>query len=220
MPRPRVSFDKQLAELDSMLLEMGREAESMLKNALKALEERDVELADRTIAHDDVVDRLRVDVERTAIRLIATQQPAAKDLRRIFAATSIAMDIERVGDYSLDICKAAKRLAARPLFKPLIDLPRMEQIVVKMLKQALDGFVTRDLDLIKRIIKNNNEVDGLYKYLHEELCGFMKQDPGLVDQAVQLIVIARNLERIADHITNIGERVCYVETGELIELHE
>ena len=220
MPGPRVSFMNQLKELDSMLLTMGKEAESMLENALKALGERDVELADRTIEQDDVVDQLRFAVELNAIQLVATQQPAAKDLRRVFAALSIAIDIERVGDYSLDICKAAKRLAARPLFKPLIDIPRMEQMVVKMLKQALDGFVTRDLDLIQRMIAADDEVDGLYKYLHEELCDFVKRDPGLVDQAVQLIVIARNLERIADHITNIGERVCYVETGELIELHQ
>lgn len=220
MPGPRISFENQLKELDFMLLTMSREAESMLEDSLKALGERDVQLADRTIDHDDVVDQLRFAIELNAMQLIATQQPAAKDLRRVFAAVSIATDLERVGDYSLDICKAAKRLAARPLFKPLIDIPRMEQMVVKMLKESIDGFISRDLDLIERMIGADDEVDGLYKYLHEELCGYMRQDPELVDQAVQLLVIARNLERIADHITNIGERVFYVETGELKEIHQ
>lgn len=220
MPNPRVTFEKQLKELEELLLEMGRTAERMLEGALKALAERNVALADETISLDDTVDRLRFSIESRSIELIATQQPAAKDLRRIFAAVSIASDVERVGDYSVDICKSAKRLADRPLFKPLIDIPRMESMVVNMLKEAIEGFVTRDLGLIERTIMQDDEVDHLYHALHDELCDFMRKDPSLVDQAVQLLLISRFLERIADHITNIGERVFYVETGELKELHQ
>lgn len=220
MPNPRVAFEGQLRELDDSLLTMGKEAESLLENALKALAARDVALADSTITQDDRVDSLRFEIETRCMELIATQQPAAKDLRRIFAALSIASDVERVADYSVDICLTAKRLADRPLFKPLVDIPRMEQMVVRMLKESLDGFVSRDLTLVEKMIKDDDEVDHLYHYLHDELCDFMKKDANLVDQAVQLLLISRYLERIADHITNIGERVFYVETGELKELHE
>ncbi|HHY44977.1 MAG TPA: phosphate signaling complex protein PhoU [Firmicutes bacterium] len=220
MPHPRRVFDRQLAKLDEDLLAMGREAEAMLGDALKALEERDIALADETIARDDVVDKYRFDIEMRAMEIIATQQPAARDLRRVFAALSIASDVERVGDYSVDICKTAKRLAEKPLFKPLVDIPRMERIVVQMLRDSLEGFVSRDLAIIEKMINDDDEVDHLYRYLHDELCDFMKKDPELVDQAVQLLLISRYLERIADHITNIGERVFYVETGELKELHQ
>lgn len=220
MPNPRLQFENQIRELEDMLLRMGKESEAMLEDALRALKDRDVDLAERTMKRDDVVDELRFGVERKSIELIATQQPAAKDLRRIFACLSIASDVERVGDYSVDLCKTARRLADRPLFKPLVDIPRMEQMVVRMLKESLEGFVSRDLNLIEKMIGDDDEVDHLYKYLHEELCDFMKKDPDLVDQAVQLLLIARYLERVADHITNIGERVYYVETGELRELHQ
>ncbi len=220
MPNPRVAFEGQLRELDDSLLTMGKEAEGVLESALRALAERNVSLADRTISRDDVVDRMRFDIETRCMELIATQQPAARDLRRIFAAISIASDVERVADYSVDICLTAKRLADRPLFKPLVDIPKMERTVVRMLKDSLDGFVSRDLSLVEAMIKEDDQVDHLYRYLHDELCGFMKKDPGLVAQAVQLLLISRYLERIADHITNIGERVYYVETGELRELHQ
>lgn len=220
MRNPRLAFENQLRELEDSLLKMGREAAAMLENALLALETQDVSLAEATITRDDVVDELRFAIEKKAIELIATQQPAAKDLRRIFACISIASDVERVGDYSVDICKTAKRLAERPLFKPLVDIPRMEKIVVGMLKDSLDGFVSRDLDLIEKMIAADDEVDHLYHYLHDELCEFMKKDPDKVDQAVQLLLISRYLERVADHITNIGERVYYVETGDLRELHQ
>ena len=220
MYNPRISFEKQLKDLEALLLDMGHVAETMLEQALRALSERDVELADRTMELDDEVDDLKFRIESRSMELIATQQPAAKDLRRIFGAVQISSDVERVGDYSVDICKAAKKLADRPLFKPLIDIPRMEQIVVKMLKESLEGFVSRDLALIEKMILDDEEVDHLYHALHDELCDFMKRDPSLVDQAVQLLLISRFLERIADHITNIGERVYYVETGELKELHQ
>ncbi|MEX0974308.1 MAG: phosphate signaling complex protein PhoU [Bacillota bacterium] len=220
MRNPRLAFENQLRELEDTLLKMGREAAAMLENALLALETQDVSLAEATITRDDVVDELRFAIEKKAMELTATQQPAARDLRRIFACISIASDVERVGDYSVDICKTAKRLAERPLFKPLVDIPRMEKMVVGMLKDSLDGFVSRDLELIEKMIAADDEVDHLYHYLHDELCEFMKKDPDKVDQAVQLLLISRYLERVADHITNIGERVYYVETGDLRELHQ
>lgn len=220
MRNPRLAFENQLRELEDTLLNMGKEAAAMLEDSLKSLATRDITLADATIDRDDIVDEFRFAIEKKAMELIATQQPAAKDLRRIFACLSIAADVERVGDYSVDISKTAKRLAAKPLFKPLIDIPRMEKMVVQMLQDSLDGFVSRDLKLVEKMIASDEDVDHLYHALHDELCEFMKKDPNLVDQAVQLLLISRYLERVADHITNIGERVFYVETGELRELHQ
>ncbi len=219
MYNPRVSFLNQLEELERLLLEMGRAAEVMLEQALNALARRDVDLANDTIVSDDKVDYLKLEIESKSMELIATQQPAAKDLRRIFGAILIASDVERVADYSVNICESAIKLADKPLFKPLIDIPKMEQVVVKMLKESLEGFVNRDLELIEQMILDDEEVDNLYESLYDELREFMKKDPSLVDQAVELVLISRHLERIADHITNIGERVYYVETGEFKEFH-
>ena len=218
MASPRIAFGQELRDLDDRLLAMGKEAESMLGNALIALAERDLNLANETIARDDIVDNMRFAIEKKCIELIATQHPAAKDLRRIFAAIAIASDVERVGDYSVDIAKIVRRLPDKPFFKPLIDIPKMERAVARMLREGLEGFVSRDLDLIEKMLKSDDEVDRLYEMLHDELCDFMKRDPSTIDQAVQLLLVSRYLERVADHITNIGERVFYVETGEMIEM--
>jgi len=217
---PRKAYEAQLTELNETLLSMSRAAEDMLRKALVALADRDVPLADEAIRDDDRVDAYNRDIEDRCLKLIATQQPAARDLRTIIAALGITTDVERVGDYAVDIAKTAKRLADKPLFKPLVDIPRMADIVRDMLERAIDSFITRDLKLVQAMIEMDDEVDHLYKYLHEELVGFMKKDPELIEQAVQLLLIARYLERVADHITNIGERVYYVETGELRELHQ
>jgi phosphate transport system protein len=217
--RPRKRFEQELAELDQLILRMGSISEDMLNRMIQALKERNVELAEETVRMDDKVDALNLEIETTCIRLIATQQPQARDLRRIIAALKIAGDVERVADYAVDICLVVKELADKPLFKPLEDIPKMQEVVKRMLHETLDAFVTRDLDLVYKMIADDEEVDTLYENLYVELKDFMKRDPALVDQAVPLILITRYLERIADHVTNIGERVFYVETGELKELH-
>jgi len=219
MVKPRRRFEQELAELDEMILRMGAISEDMLSRMIQALRERDLELAEHTIRMDDQVDALNFEIETICIRLIATQQPQARDLRRIIAALKISGDVERIADYAVDICLVARELADKPLFKPLEDIPRMQEVVKRMLHETLEAFVTRDLELVYKMIADDEEVDTLYENLYVELKNFMKQDPSLVDQAVPLILITRYLERIADHITNIGERVFYVETGELKELH-
>ena len=219
MVKPRRRFEQELAELEEMILRMGAISEDMLSRMIQALRERNVELAEDTVRMDDQVDALNLEIETKCIRLIATQQPQARDLRRIIAALKISGDVERVADYAVDICLVVKDLADKPLFKPLEDIPRMQEVVKKMLHETLDAFVTRDLELVYKMIADDEEVDTLYENLYVELKDFMKQDPSLVDQAVSLILITRYLERVADHVTNIGERVFYVETGELKELH-
>jgi len=217
--KPRRRFEQELAELEELILRMGAISEDMLSRMIRALRERNVEFAEDTVRMDDQVDALNLEIETKCIRLIATQQPQARDLRRIIAALKISGDVERIADYAVDICLVVKELADKPLFKPLEDIPRMQELVKKMLHETLDAFVTRDLELVYKMIADDEEVDTLYENLYVELKDFMKQDPSLVDQAVSLILITRYLERIADHVTNIGERVFYVETGELKELH-
>jgi phosphate transport system protein len=218
MAGPRITFNQELRQLDTRIIAMGEEAESMLGDALIALADQNLHLADVTIERDDIVDDMRLVIEKKCIELIATQHPKAKDLRRIFAAIAIASDVERVADYSVDIAKIVYRLPDKPFFKPLIDIPKMERAVAKMLREGLEGFVSRDLELIKKVMQSDDEIDRLYEMLHDELVEFMKRDPSTIDQAVQLLFVSRYLERIADHITNIGERVFYVETGQVIKM--
>lgn len=215
----RKAFDAQLVDLDGLLLSMGRKAEEMLSKALQALKEVDEQLAAEVVELDDTVDSYNHQVESTCLQLIATQQPAARDLRVIFAAITIAGEVERVADYATDIARVVPRLGGKKIFKPLVDIPKMAELVKAMLRDSLEGFVSRDIQLIKKMIDEDDKVDALYKYLFDELADFMKKDPNLVDQCVQLLTVTRYLERIADHVTNIGERVYYVETGELKKLH-
>ncbi len=216
----RKEFDRELGSLQDDLKTMGVVVEDMLGRCMKALAERDVGLAKEVEDADDIVDHYNLDIESRALCLLALQQPMARDLRTIAAAMKIITDVERAGDYAVDIAKVAEQLADRPLFKPLEDIPKMAQIVQEMLRETLNAFVSRDLDLVQHMISLDEEVDHLYHSLYDELIGFIKRDPGLTDQAVGLLLIARYLERIADHITNIGERIYYMETGELKELHE
>ncbi|HUV03622.1 MAG TPA: phosphate signaling complex protein PhoU [Armatimonadota bacterium] len=215
----RKVFDEELRSLQDDLQKMGAVVEDMLGKAIEALAERDVALARQVEDMDDIVDRYNVDIETKSLRLLALQQPMARDLRTIAAAMKIITDVERAGDYAVDIAKLAERLADRPLFKPLEDIPKMARTVQQMLRETLTAFVTKDLSLVQEMIAHDEEVDHLYHSLHDELVGFIERDPKLADQAVGLVLIARYLERIADHITNIGERIYYMQTGELKELH-
>ena len=215
----RKAFDEELNKLQEDLADMGAVVENMLGKAIQALMNRDVKLADEAVKMDDIVDRYNLDIEGRALKLLALQQPMARDLRTIAAAMKIITDVERGGDYAVDIALLAKRLAEAPLFKPLEDIPKMAKMVKEMLRETLKAFVTCDLNLVQHMISLDDDVDHLYHSLYDELTGYIKKDPKLTDQAVPLLLIARYLERIADHITNIGERIYYMETGELKELH-
>lgn len=216
----RKAFDAELNKLQEDLRKMGIVVEEMLGKAIQALANQDVKLADEAIRMDDIVDRYNLDIEGRALKLLALQQPMARDLRTIAAAMKIITDVERGGDYAVDIALMAKRLADAPLFKPLEDIPKMAQMVQEMLRETLKAFISRDLKLVQHMISLDDDVDHLYHSLYDELIGYIKKDPKLTDQAVGLLLIARYLERIADHITNIGERIYYMETGELKELHK
>jgi phosphate transport system protein len=199
---------------------MGSLAAEAVHTSIRALAERDLTLCDRVMEVENQIDALNLEIEERALQLLALQQPMARDLRTIAGVLRMSTDIERIGDYSVDTARQARNLADRPLFKPLVDIPRMAHLVEKMLHDSLEAFVRRDLDLAMEAVLQDDEVDALYKSLHEELAEFVRKDPELVDQAMSLLLVGVYLERMADHVTNIGERIWFIETGKLKELHE
>jgi phosphate transport system protein len=215
MRRTRQAFDEQLEQLERRLLDMGTFVEAMLEKATRALVEHDVNLAREVIADDDAADEMDLEIEQQCMRLLALQQPMSRDLRTIGTVMKVIADVERIGDYSLDIARTAIQLAQIDYFKPLVDIPRMADIVRHMLRQALEALVARDLDQVNRVIAQDDEVDRLWDALRDELQESMQERRELVTQAVPLLLVARYLERVADHTVNIAERVAYMETGRL-----
>ncbi|MCE5237960.1 phosphate signaling complex protein PhoU [bacterium] len=211
--RTRQSFDEELHQLEQRLLQFGSYVEGMLEQATRALVGQDLNLARQVVAADDRADEMDLEIEHTCMRLLALQQPMARDLRMIGTVMKIIVDVERIGDYSVDIAKAALSLADTAYFKPLVDLPRMSELVRGLLRCALEALVKRDLDLARECGEMDNAVDAMWKSLRAELEGIMQQHPEVVPQAVALILVTRYLERIADHAVNVAERVTYIETG-------
>jgi phosphate transport system protein len=216
--RTRHAFDEELAGLKQDLVKMGAFVESMLDRAVRALTEHDLNLARQVISDDDVADDLDLEIEQHCMRLLALQQPLSRDLRIIGTVLKIIADVERVGDYCVDIARAALTLGETAYFKPLVDIPRMAQIVADMLRTALQALVREDLDLVQAVVERDDEVDGMWYALLDELSRLMEQRPEVVRPAVQLLLVARYLERIADHLVNVVERVAYMVTGEVAHL--
>jgi len=216
----RHSFDEQLNALQEDVVRMGSMAVQAVDLAVRALAERDLGLCDQVMAVENQIDELNMDIESRAVQLLALQQPMARDLRTIAGVLRIITDIERIGDYAVDTSRQARQLADQPLFKPLVDIPRMANLVQRMLHDALEALVRRDLDLAMAAVRQDDEVDHVYKSLHQDLLAYVQRDPALAAQAFSLLLVGTYLERMADHVTNIGERIWYMETGELKELHE
>jgi phosphate transport system protein len=216
----RKSFATDLAILLGDLSTMADVVGRMLSQSIQALIKGDPSLAREVERMDDIVDRYNLDIESKSLHLLALQQPMARDLRTIAGALKIITDIERAGDYAVDISKAVERLAAQPPIKPIVDIPKMGAIVQEMLSETLTAFMTRDLNLVQQMIDHDEEVDQLYRKILSDLTAFIRQDTSITESAIDLIMVARYLERMADHITNIGERIHYMETGMLRELHK
>jgi phosphate transport system protein len=214
----RTQFEEQLEALRLRLLEMGSLADEMVAAAMQALVEQNVSLAEQVIARDDVVDALDIAIETDCMRMIALQQPLARDLRLIGTALKVITDLERISDHAVDIAKVARKLARDTFLKPLVDLPRMSMRVRQMLRDALQSFITHDLSLVHQVVETDDEIDVLFHHIRDDLHAAMKRDPEVVVQASYLLFVAHYLERIADHTVNIAERVHYVETGDLIQL--
>jgi len=217
MPAPRESFDRHLHELQDELLVMGSMVEKALERAMEALKNRDLELARQVIADDAKINRKRFDIEEKCIELIVTQQPMASDLRIIIAVLNIIVDLERIADHAEGNAKIAVMIGNEPPLKPLIDLPRMCQKTIDMLKRSLGAFINRDAEAARRICDEDDEVDSLYDQVFRELLTFMAEDSKTITRATRLIWVGHNLERSADRVTNICERVIYVVTGKMEE---
>jgi len=207
------SFDEDLADLTGLIVQMGAHAERQIARAIKALIERDDELAEDVIHTDRAVDDLEETVDQQAIRMLATRQPVAVDLRVISMALKISNDLERIGDYAKSIAKRARRLSTNPQLKPFVTIPRMAELAQAMLKDVLDAFITRDTEKAMDVWHRDQIVDDEYDSLFRELVTFILEDPRTTSTAIDLLFIAKNIERIGDHTTNIAEKIHYMVHG-------
>jgi phosphate transport system protein len=213
-------FDQELQELQVSLLKMSSMVEEILGNSVKALKTQDAELAQRVIDSDDEIDNMEFVVEDKCIKLIALQSPLAKDLRIIATALKIITDLERIADYAVDIAKITIKLADEVYIKELIDIPRMAEITINMVRGSIDAYVKLDVSEAQNVAKMDDEVDGLYKQTFRELLFIMMEDPKTVHQATNFLLISRYLERIGDHVTNICERIIHTVTSEHVNLND
>jgi phosphate transport system protein len=214
---PRKAFDQELQQLEGRLLELGRLVEEALVASVDALKRRDLEAARRIIAADRVLNEMRVAIEHETLVVIATQQPMAVDLRTLAAFLEIATELERIGDYGKGIAKIAIKMGTEPFVKPLIDIPRMAVKACSMLRRSLQAFVARDVEFARAIPTEDDEMDALYEQIFRELTTYIIADPKLIDRASYLIWVAHNLERAADRVVNICERVIFTVTGDVVE---
>ena len=214
----RTAFHKKLRDIQNDVLAMGSMVEKAISRSIEALKERDLEKANLIISEDKKINEMRFTVEEKCVQLIATQQPMAGDLRSIICVLSIITEIERIGDHAEGIAKIVLMIGDEPPLKPLIDIPRMAEIVRGMLHESLDTLINRDAEKAKQIITQDDEVDNLYDQVFRELLTFMAEDPKTITRATRLIWVAHNLERSADRVTNICERVVYLVTGKMEEL--
>jgi phosphate transport system protein len=206
-------YTEQLAGLKEMVLRMGGLAEAMTKRVTQALVQRNVDLLPEVRSMETQVNHMHVEIDEACLEIIALRQPAADDLRFIAAAMKINTDMERIGDQAINILEAAEDLLTVPPLKPLIDIPRMAEIAQEMLKDALDAFVNGDADLAQRTVLRDDIVDQLKDQVFRELLTFMAQDASTIPRAMDLILVSRHLERIADHATNICEDVIFMVKG-------
>ncbi|MBP8951765.1 MAG: phosphate signaling complex protein PhoU [Armatimonadetes bacterium] len=215
MDSVRHTFDVELEKLDGTVLRMGEFVASMLHDAMDALVRQDEALARNVRDRDEVANQLDDEIEQSAMRLLALQQPVASDLRRVASVLKATTDLERVGDYASDIAQCAMRLAGDPYFAPLEDIPEMGRIVEGMIRDALKTYVTRDVVFGKSVRDRDKEVDRIYKRVYSQLLEWMEREPRVVHQASEMMFVARYLERLGDHTKNIIERIAYAETGSL-----
>jgi phosphate transport system protein len=211
------SFDEDLKELSGKIVAMGAMVERQLTAAIDALVKRDSEAADRVVQDDDLVDDLEEQVDQLAIRLLATRQPLAVDLRSVAMALKISNDIERIGDYATNIAKRVKRINIHEPLKPFITIPLMAQICGQMVKDVLDAYIERDGHRALAVWRRDPEVDEYYNQLFRELLTYILEDPKLTGVCIDLMFVAKNLERIGDHATNVAEKVYYIVHGD--QLH-
>ncbi len=212
-------FQEELEQLKRRLLEMGGLAEENVRLAVKGLVDRDHALIDRVLLGDEPLNALHIELDNRSFTLLALYQPMAADLRTIVAALKINTDLERVGDLAVNIAEAARRYASHSPVKKLIDIPRMASIAQTMLRDALDAFVRRDVDLAQQVLNEDDKLDELKTQIFRELLTYMLQDPSTIEPALDLILVSRHLERIGDHATNVAEDVIFIVSARDVRHH-
>ena len=212
-------FQEELEQLKTRLLEMGGLAEDRVRTVLRALVERDAGLVDRVLAGDAPINHLHIEIDNRCFKLLALHQPMAVDLRAIVSAVKINTDLERVGDLAINIAEAVRRYTRHPPVKELIDIPRMAEIAQRMLRNALDSYVRRDVDLAHAVLNEDDTLDALKTQVFRELLTYMLQDPHTIEPSLDLILISRHLERIGDHATNVAEDVIFMVSARDVRHH-
>ena len=214
----RTGFHKKLREIQDDILVMGSMVSKAIARSTEALQGRDLKLAQQIINDDQKINQKRFEIEEKCVQLIATQQPMASDLRAIISVLNIITELERIGDYAEGNAKIAIMIGNEPPLKPLIDIPHMAEKTIDMLNRSLDAFIKRDADAAKAIIAEDDFIDNLYDQVFRELLFFMAEDPKTITRATRLIWVTHNLERSADRVTNICERVIFIVNGKMEEI--
>lgn len=209
-------FDEELAELKQKILRMGALVEEQIQEAMKALVDRDEVLARQVIENDRRVNTLDVEIDEACLELLALYQPAARDLRFITTAMKISTELERMSDLAENVCERTIELNEEPQLKPYIDIPRMAEMALKMVWEALDAFVKGDAMLARKVLRDDDAVDELNKQLFRELLSFMVENPQTISRGIRLSFVSKYIERIADHATNVAELIVYLVEGKII----
>src|SRR5688500_7636582 len=217
-PMLRKTFENEIQQVKDDVLVLGSMVEQAIIDSVDALKKRDIKASEKIFAQDREINEKRFEIENKLMVLIATQQPMAHDLRLLASCMEIISELERMGDYAKGIANINIRMGDAPLLKPLIDVPRMAQIGVDMLHEALSAFVNEDVETAKSIPVKDDEVDALYNQVYRELMTFVIQDPKTIERANWLLWVAHNLERVADRVTNICERTIFIATGKMQEI--
>jgi phosphate transport system protein len=206
-------YEQELRRLRELLLLMGAKVEEIIRGSIRALVERETALAEQMIAFDRKINQLEVEIDELCMQVLARRQPVASDLRFITMALKLVTDLERIGDLGVNMCERVVELNAEPPLKPYVDLPNMAREVQEMLHEALDAFVAADPDRAQRVIVRDRNVDAYYTQIFRELLTYMMEDPRNIFRATRLQSIAKYLERIGDHVTNLGEMVVFMVKG-------
>src|SRR5699024_8629428 len=216
----RVRFDKQLKDLNDSLIEMGNAVESAIKLAVDALRTQNVELAQTVIDGDQEIDELEKEIEGKCLKLLLQQQPVASDLRMISSALKIITDMERIGDQAADISEITRFISKQKYVKNIVHIPQMETAVIKMVKDSIDAYVNKELDLVVEVIEYDDVVDELFDIIKDEVVDLIRKDVKNNEQAIDFLMIAKYFERIGDHAENIAEWVYFSITGQHFKKHK
>jgi phosphate transport system protein len=207
-------YEQQLRTLKDKLLLMSHHAEKMIADSIRALVERRPSLADEVIRNDDTLDKFEIEIDNLCYEILALEQPVARDLRFLATALKIVRDIERIGDIAVNIAERASELIQEPELKRLIDLPIMADAAQRILKESLDAFVNSDAELAEKVIRDDHLIDDVYEQMFRELLTYMMEDTRYISRALKLIFIAKHLERVGDHSSNIAEMVIFMVRGQ------